>query len=161
VAEPSASLTVDPRRGSDQPDAVDPSDPNPRRARVDLVHHLARYGAAGTSVACIYIGLTLGLSGPLSVPIQVAIPVSYVAAVVTHFLLQRHFVFRRGGFALSVRSQAGRYVVIGLSQYVVTAGATALLPGPLGVSEQVVYVAVTIVNSLVGFLLLRTRVFHA
>jgi putative flippase GtrA len=125
------------------------------------VHHLARYGAAGASVACIYIGLTLGLSGPLGVPIQIAIPVSYITAIVTHFLLQRHFVFRRGGFALSVRSQAGRYVVLGLSQYVVTAGATALLPGPLGVSEKVVYVGVTIVNSLVGFLLLRTRVFHA
>ena len=120
-----------------------------------------RFAVVGATVAGVYVGLTLLLSGPLGIAIEIAILVAYVLAVILHFLLQRHVVFRgTGEFALSVRAQVRRYVVIGLVQYTLTAAATNLLPGPLNLSEQVVYVLTVIVISAMTFLFLRTRVFH-
>ena len=64
---------------------------------------LARFGVAGALVFGVYTGGTLLLSGPLDVPIVVAIAVAYIVGVTLHFLLQRHFVFLdRGAFALEV-----------------------------------------------------------
>src|SRR5689334_11729391 len=81
-----------------------------------------RYALAGGTVAITYIGLTLLFSGPVGLPIQVAIPIGYVLAVSLHFLLQRRFVFAdREQFALSGGAQVRRYVVIGAVQYAVTA----------------------------------------
>jgi putative flippase GtrA len=126
-----------------------------------LSRDAGRYVLAGAAVALTYIGLTLLLSGPGQLPIQVAIPIGYVLAVALHFTLQRTFVFRdREAFALTAREQAGRYVAIGIAQYALTAAATALLPSALGASEQVVYVATVVVISAITFLFLRTRVFH-
>ena len=121
-----------------------------------------RYVVAGVTNTGIYVGLTLLLSGPLGVPIQVAIPIAFVTALCTHFTLQRFFVFRsRTAFKLSAGHQAGRYVAVGSVQYAITAAATALLPGWLGVSERAVYVVTVAVISATTFLLLRSRVFHA
>ena len=133
---------------------------NHRVAR--LSGDMVRYAVAGATVAGAYIGLTLLLSGPAGLPIQVAIAIAYVLAVMLHFALQRVFVFRgRESFALSGREQAGRYVAIGVVQYTVTALATSLLPSVLGMSEQAVYVGTVVVVSALTFLVLRGRVFHA
>ena len=122
----------------------------------------ARYVIAGLLNTGIYVGLTLLLSGPLGVPIQIAIVTAFLTALCTHFLLQRFFVFRsRGAFHLTAGAQAGRYVVIGAIQYAITAAATAVLPGWLDVPEQAVYVVVVGLISAISFLLLRSRVFHA
>jgi putative flippase GtrA len=130
-------------------------------ASPDLHHQAARFLIAGGFVSAVYIGLTLLLSGPLDVPIQIAIPISFVTAVALHYACQRFFVFRHvSQFALSARSQIGRYVVIGSVQYAVTAGSTGVLPGVVGASEQVVYVCTVVVISALTFVLLRTRVFH-
>lgn len=116
---------------------------------------------AGATVAAFYLAVPLLLNGLLGIPIEVAILIAYILAVTLHFNLQRHFVFRQvDAFALSVRQQIGRYLIIGAIQYPTTALATAVLPGLLGVSERVVFVAVTIVMSLTFFLLLRGHVFH-
>lgn len=121
-----------------------------------------RFGVAGATVALTYVGFTLLLSGPGGLPIQAAIPVAYVLAVCLHFVLQRVFVFRHADeFTLSTGEQVRRYVVIGLIQYALTASATALLPGVLDVSEQLVYVGTVAVLSACTFLVLRRRVFHA
>jgi putative flippase GtrA len=121
-----------------------------------------RFALVGATVACVYVGLTLLLSGPLGIAIEIAILVAYVLAVILHFLLQRYVVFRgTGEFALSVRAQVLRYVLIGIVQYSLTAAATNLLPGPLDLSEQVVYVLTVIVISAMTFLFLRSRVFHS
>ena len=130
--------------------------------RSPLAGPLVRYGAAGAIVALVYLAVPLLLDGVLAVPIEVAIPIAYVLAVTLHFNLQRHFVFRQiDEFALSVHQQIGRYIVIGAIQYPITALATAFLPAPLGISERVVFVLVTLVMSLTFFLLLRGHVFHA
>src|SRR3569833_2368250 len=86
-----------------------------------------RYASVGATVALTYLGLTLALSGPAGWSIQVAIPIAYVTAVALHFTLQRLFVFRSSGeFALATHQQIGRYVIIGTTQYALTAGATAV-----------------------------------
>lgn len=130
-----------------------------------LGHPLAgsaiRYGIAGAIVAGFYLGLPLVLTGPLGVPIQVAIPIAYFLAITLHFNLQRRFVFRHvEQFALPVRDQIGRYAAIAAVQYPTTALAIALLPKLLGISERVVFVGVTVCISIAFFLILRGRVFH-
>lgn len=120
-----------------------------------------RYGIAGATVAGVYLAIPLVLNGVAGVPIQVAIPIAYVLAVSLHFTLQRLFVFRHvDEFALAPRQQVARYLLIGSIQYPTTALATALLPGALGVSERVVFVATTLAMSLTFFLILRGHVFH-
>ncbi len=105
--------------------------------------------------------MPLVLNGLIGVPIQIAIPFAYLLAVTLHFNLQRHFVFRHvDEFALSVRQQTGRYLVIGAVQYPTTALATAFLPGLLGVSQRVTFLLVTLVMSVTFFLVLRGQVFH-
>jgi putative flippase GtrA len=122
---------------------------------------LVRYAIAGATVAVVYIGLTLLLSGPVGMPIQAAIPIAYVTAITVHFTLQRWFVFHDAGvFALAMHHQVGRYLAIGLVQYSTTAAATAVLPGVLGLPERVVYVCAVGVISAASFVLLRTSVFH-
>jgi putative flippase GtrA len=123
--------------------------------------HLSRYAVAGAIVAMVYVGGTLLLSGPVGLPIQAAIPIAYVVAVALHFLLQRTFVFRHDGeFALSVREQIVRYLLIAATQYPATAALTALLPALFGMSDQVAYLITVAVISLTFFFVLRWGVFH-
>lgn len=120
-----------------------------------------RYGIAGATAAVVYLSLPVVLNGSAGVPIQVAIPLAYLAAVVVQFNLQRRFVFRHvSEFALTRRAQIGRYLMIGAIQYPLTAIATALLPSALGISERVTFVIVAVATSLTIFLVLRTHVFH-
>ncbi|ADB53868.1 GtrA family protein [Conexibacter woesei] len=133
----------------------------------DLLRHplagqLGRYLIAGGTVACVYIGGTVVLSDLVGLPIQLAILLAYIAAIVLHFTLQRTFVFGgRDEFALSLSAQVRSYVVIGAVQYAVAAGSTALLPDLLNVTDTVAYLLCVPVASLVAFVLLRRRVFHA
>jgi putative flippase GtrA len=124
-------------------------------------HQAARFVLSGGTVAVAYLGLGLLLSGPAGLPIQIAIPISYVLSVLLNYTLQRHFVFAHSeGFALSPKAQFLRYVQVGAVQYAFTALTTAVLPGPLGVSEQVVYVASALIAAVITFILLRFVVFH-
>jgi putative flippase GtrA len=131
--------------------------------RSSAPHHQAmRFVLSGSTVAAVYLGLGLLFSGPVGMPIQIAIPVAYVLSVLLNYTLQRTFVFAdRERFALEGRRQFVRYVGIGTVQYALTALATALLPDALGVSEQVVFVAVALIAAAVTFVLLRFVVFHA
>jgi putative flippase GtrA len=126
-----------------------------------LVVHATRYGLAGVVVFASYVGVTLLLAGPAGLPIQLVIPFSLAIAGAVHFMLQRRFVFAdRDTFALTGGAQARRYVVIIAIQYAFTAAATAVLPGVLAVSEQVVYVGAVCIVSATTFLFMRARVFH-
>jgi putative flippase GtrA len=130
-------------------------------ARHPLTGSGLRYAIAGGTVALVYLGVPLALNGGAGLPIEVAIPIAYVLALCLQFNLQRHFVFRHvDEFALSQRSQAGRYVVIAAIQYPTTAVATAVLPGLLGLSERATFLAVSLTMSVVFFIVLRTRIFH-
>ena len=119
-----------------------------------------RFEIAGGTVAGLYIAVPLVLNG-FGVKIEIAIAIAYLLAVSLHFTLQRYFVFRHvETFALSVRQQIGRYVVVGAVQYPTTAAATALLPGAIGVSQRAAFVGWTLVISSSTFLIFRRHVFH-
>jgi putative flippase GtrA len=126
-----------------------------------LTWETLRYAISGSFSTLAYIVLTLIVSGPLGVPIQIAIPVSYATALVLNFTLQRHFVFpTEDGYALERGAQLRRYVPAVLVQYGVTATSTAILPHLLGVPERDVYVATVLVLAVLAFLTLRSLVFH-
>jgi putative flippase GtrA len=113
-------------------------------------------------VFSVYTGGTLLLSGPLGVPIALAIAVAYLVGVTLHFLMQRHFVFMdRDAFALPLKSQLARYVVAGVCQYTITVVAVKTLAPALGVSQQLVFLAVVVAISLLSFAVLRGAIFHA
>jgi putative flippase GtrA len=120
-----------------------------------------RYVIGGSFTTVVYVGMTLTLSGPLDTPIQIAIPCSYATALILHFLLQRRFVFRREeGFALARHDQLRRYLTTAATQYGLAALSTAVLPGVLGLHEQLVYVVTALTLAAATFLILRAHVFH-
>jgi putative flippase GtrA len=123
--------------------------------------NMVRYATAGGIVALTYLVLTLLLSGPLSLPMWLAIAIGYVLSVTLHFFLQRGFVFSHvDEFALPVGAQVRRYLVVGVVQYSLTTSASEVLPGPLGVPAQVVYLGAVALLTVGSFLMLRRRVFH-
>jgi putative flippase GtrA len=133
-----------------------------RSTRRALTLQLARFGVTGALVFAVYTGGTLLLSGPLGVPIAIAIAIAYLVGVTLHFLLQRHFVFMdRDAFALPLKSQLTRYVVAGVCQYTITVVAVKTLAPAIGVSQQLVFLAVVVAISLVSFAVLRGAIFHA
>lgn len=122
---------------------------------------MLRYVVGGSFTTVWYVGLTLTLSGPLDVPIQLAIPVCYATALMLHFLLQRRFVFRReGGFALGRGRQLRRYLSTALIQYSLAALCTATLPTLLHARERLVYAVTALTLAAFTFLILRAHVFH-
>jgi putative flippase GtrA len=126
-----------------------------------LTGQTLRYAIGGSFTTAVYVGMTLSLSGPLNAPIQAAIPIAYATALVLHFLIQRRFVFRREeGFALERHHQLRRYLTTAAIQYTLAALSTAVLPGVLGLHEQIVYVATALTLAAITFLVLRTHVFH-
>jgi putative flippase GtrA len=120
-----------------------------------------RFGVAGSIAFAVYTGGTLLLSGPLSVPIVLAIGVAYPLSVLVNFMLQRHFVFLdRETFALPFRAQLGRYVGAGVCVYALTSVLVSTLPGALGVSPRVVFLIVVVPVSMFSFMLVRGVIFH-
>jgi len=65
------------------------------------------------------------------------------------------------GFALPFRGQVGRYLAMAGTQYAITVASTAVLPGALGVSTEIVYLATMAVVTGAGFVLMRFVIFHA
>ena len=155
-------LAVDPDGVPDSPSSVGWAHRARQLRTSSAGHHQAlRFVLSGGTVAVVYLGLGLLLSGPFGVPIQIAIPVSYVVSVLFNYSMQRWFVFAHSdAFALTPQAQFVRYVQIGAAQYVLTALATAVLPDVLGLDEQVVYVATALIAAAITFVVLRLVVFH-
>jgi putative flippase GtrA len=120
-----------------------------------------RYAAVGGVVAIVYLTTTTMMAEIFSVPFQFALVVGFVTAVILHFTLQRLLVWvHHAPFALSVREQVGRYLLVVTAQYLFTAASTSLLPGALGVSVLPIYLATTLALAATNFLVFRGRVFH-
>jgi putative flippase GtrA len=131
----------------------------PTRARVLL--QLVRFGLTGLLVFIVYTGGTLLLSGPLGVPIVLAIGIATLLALILNFTMQRHFVFHdHDTFALGLRAQFGRYVLAVLINYAVTALIVSTVPGATGLSQELVFVLTAMVMSLVSFTVVRGWIFH-
>ena len=122
---------------------------------------LMRFGITGALVFGIYTGGTLLLSGPLGLPIVLAIGLAMCLAIAVNFTMQRHFVFvDHDTFALSTRTQLVRYIIATGCNYALTSLLVITLPGALGVSQQLVFVVTAVVMSLVGFTVVRWWIFH-
>jgi putative flippase GtrA len=131
------------------------------RVRRLVVSSTGRYAAAGAVVGGVNLAVPLMLNAEFGVPIEVAIPIGYLLAILLHFNLQRRFVFRHvGTFALAGRQQAVRYLVIIAVQYPTVAIATALVPTVVAISRREAYVATVATVTVLTYLVLRSRVFH-
>jgi putative flippase GtrA len=135
---------------------------------VGLLRHLMdprarplRFVVVGGLTTLTYFGLTLAFTGSLGFPIQLAMACAYPPAVIVHFSGQRWFVFRSAhGFALAMNHQARRYLVVGVSQLVLSMVITSFVPAWLGVDERIVYLAATTSLTVATYLLLRIHVFQ-
>jgi putative flippase GtrA len=120
-----------------------------------------RFVLAGGTVALVYLTVTTVLASVLGVPFQAALAIGFSVAIMVHFTLQRVFVWaHHEEFALPLHHQAGRYLTVAAVQYGVTAASTALLPGALGVSVEVVYLATVAIVISTNFLVFRHGIFH-
>ena len=120
-----------------------------------------RFAVAGATVALLYLTVTTVLADVVGLPFQAALVLGFSASIATHFTLQRYFVWvHHEEFALSLRTQAARYLILAAAQYGLTAAATAILPGALHVDTELVYLATFVVITPTSFVLFRHRVFH-
>lgn len=123
------------------------------------LQRFARYLMAGGVVAFVNLGTGALLIG-LGLEVQLAVLISYLAAVTTHFTLQRLFVFAgQGEFALSLGAQLRRYAALAVVQYPTTAGLTAVFVA-LGFPDLAALVTAALLVTPVTYLILRTRMFH-
>jgi putative flippase GtrA len=126
-----------------------------------LLGQMVRFGVAGGSVALLYLTITTVLSQLLGVAFQLALAIGFVSGLLLHFTLQRLFVWMHDAeFALGLRHQVGRYLAMAGAQYGTTAASTAVLPGALGISTELVYLATMVVVTVTGFLVMRLIIFH-
>lgn len=121
-----------------------------------------RFVLVGSFVALVYLLTTTFLALVVGIPFELALLIGFCLGLAIHFTLQRVFVWGHdGGFALPFRHQAARYLLVAGSQYALTAAGTGLLPGPLGLPAEVVYLAIVLCCTGFNFFIFRGRVFHA
>jgi putative flippase GtrA len=126
-----------------------------------LLGQMLRFGLAGGSVALVYLTITTVLSQLVGVNFQIALAIGFASGLLLHFTLQRAFVWTHDSeFAIGLRPQVGRYLTMAAAQYGTTAASTAVLPGVLGLSTEIVYLATMAIVTTVGFLVMRFVIFH-
>jgi putative flippase GtrA len=147
--------------------------PVTKRQLTDRISHLGspdsgsvgqglRYALTGVFVALWYLATTTVLAEVVGLPFQLALVIGFLSTIIVHFTLQRLFVWvHHSEFALGLRAQVGRYLLLAGIQYAVTAAATSVLPGALGVPVTPVYLATALALAALNFLMFRGRVFHA
>jgi putative flippase GtrA len=121
-----------------------------------------RFVIAGGTVALVYLTTTTVLAELVGLPFQAALAIGFSLGLVVHFTLQRMFVWaHHEEFVLPLKQQVGRYLIVAMTQYGVTAGSTALLPSALGLPSEVVYLATVGIIVCSNFLVFRHGIFHA
>jgi putative flippase GtrA len=121
-----------------------------------------RFALAGSLVMLVYLLSTLVLADVVGIAFQAALAIGFFTGLAVHFTLQRVFVWRnREGFALPLRVQVGRYLMVALAQYGITAASTSLLPGLLGLPSEVIYLGTVGLITSANFVVFRQGIFHA
>ena len=132
-----------------------------RSPRSGLVGQLVRFGLAGGLATFLYVTVTTVLSQLVGLPFEMALAIGFVSALLLHFTLQRRFVWiHSDGFALRFPHQVRRYLLMAGTQYAFTALSTAVLPGLLDISTEIVYLATMAIVTTMGFLVMRFIIFH-
>jgi putative flippase GtrA len=112
-------------------------------------------------VTLTYLTITTVLSQVAGLPFEIALAIGFLLALLLHFTLQRRFVWTdHAGFALPMRRQVVRYLAMTGTQYGCTAASTAILPGILRVSTELVYLGTIMVIAMTSFLIMRFAIFH-
>jgi putative flippase GtrA len=120
-----------------------------------------RYIAVGGLATGVYLASTALLAEFVGLPFQAAMLLGYLLGIAIHFTLHRFFTFATDqGYALGVHRQAGRYVAFVVAQYGVVAVAVAAGASLFGVPEILVWLVLVGPVTVVGFVVLRTRMFH-
>jgi putative flippase GtrA len=121
-----------------------------------------RFALAGGLVALVYTLTTILLADVAGLAFQLALLIGTCVGLAMHFTLQRVFVWvHHEEFALPLRHQVGRYLLVAVLQYGLTAASTSILPGVLGLPTEVVYLGTVAVLVSVNFVVFRSRIFHA
>ncbi|HXA53478.1 MAG TPA: GtrA family protein [Solirubrobacteraceae bacterium] len=121
-----------------------------------------RFVLAGGVSTIVYLLITTIAAIVVGLPFQAALALGFCASFCLGFMVQRRFVWvRRERYVLPIHRQAGRFLLMACFQYSTTALATALLPPVLGVPTEIVYLAMVALLSVVNFMVLRHRIFHA
>ncbi|HUN79540.1 MAG TPA: GtrA family protein [Solirubrobacteraceae bacterium] len=132
------------------------------RPNSGLLGQGVRFALSGCIVAAVYLLTTSTLALVLGLPFQAALALGFALATGVHFTLQRVFVWaHRDAFALPLPRQLVRYLPVVGFQYTVTALSTSLLPGPLGLPTELVYLATAVLLTASNFVIFRNGVFHA
>jgi putative flippase GtrA len=133
----------------------------PLRMSSSLSAQGARFAISGCLVSAVYLLATTVLAVLARLPFEVALAIGYLTAISLHFCLQRMFVWaHHKEFALPLRGQLGRYLLLAGAQYGVTAASTSLLPSWLGLPTEIVYLATALAITLVNFAVFRNGIFH-
>jgi putative flippase GtrA len=121
-----------------------------------------RFVVAGGLVVLVYVSTTTVLADVVGMYFQVALAIGFGVALVVQFNLYRMFVWiHHEAFALSAHHQAGRYMAAAAIGYGLTAICTSFLPSALGVSTEIVYLAMVAALPVINFTVLRYVIFHA
>jgi putative flippase GtrA len=121
-----------------------------------------RFLLAGGIVVVVYVTTTTVLANVVGLHFQVALLIGFGVAMLVQFNLYRVFVWvHHEEFALPMHHQLGRYVAAAGVNYGLTAVATAVLPGVLGVPTEAVYLVMVAALPVMNFVLLRYVIFHA
>jgi len=121
-----------------------------------------RFLFAGGIVVVVYVTTTTVLADVVGLRFQVALAIGFAVGLLVQFNLYRVFVWvHHEEFALPVQHQVGRYLATAGVNYGLTAAATAVLPGVLGVPTEAVYLVMVAALAVVNFVVLRHVIFHA
>lgn len=121
-----------------------------------------RFLLVGGLVAGVYIGTTTFLAEVVGVHFEIALSIGFALGLVTHFSLQRLYVWRHSAaFAVPLHHQLARYAAMAVLQYGLTPAITGTLPHALRVSPEVVYLPTVLAIAVTNFLVFRSRIFHA
>jgi len=127
-----------------------------------LVGQGVRYVLAGSFVLLVYLLTTSFLAVVVGLPFEEALIIGFAVQLAVHFTLQRLFVWVHDeAFALSIRRQARRYLVVNGAQLGLTSLSTSLLPVVLGLPTEVIYLMSVGLLAIGNFLLYRYVIFHS
>jgi putative flippase GtrA len=130
-------------------------------ARLPRPAVVSKFALTGALVGATHLGL-VSLMVVFGIPIQLALALGYVVALVVHFTMNRQWVFAAdAGYALHVSAQGMRYLVCAGLSYAVTAIAVAVLPGLLGLPELAVFFLSAIGMAGITFVMLNFWVFRS
>jgi putative flippase GtrA len=120
-----------------------------------------RFALTGTLVAAVYFAVTTALIVLAEAPAQLAVVIAYVCSIALHFTINRRFVFSSSsGYAFHLSAQGGRYLLVALSSYALTALVVALA-GRAGLPELPVALATPVAFTALNFFVLRGWVFRS